>query len=119
VKLGDLVPLWQKKKKMNLLEKLKSELKERILVLDGAMGTMVQSYKLDEAAYRGDRFKDSKIPLKGNHDVLTLTQPKVISEIHKSYIDAGADLICTNTFNSNAISLTDYGMQELVYELNA
>ncbi|MGE0090137.1 MAG: methionine synthase [Bacteroidales bacterium] len=103
---------------MNLLEKLKSDLKERILVLDGAMGTMVQSYKLDEAAYRGDRFKDSKIPVKGNHDVLTLTQPKVISEIHKSYIDAGADLICTNTFNSNAISLTDYGMQNLVYELN-
>lgn len=103
---------------MNLLDKIKSELKERIFVLDGAMGTMVQSYKLDEAAYRGEQFKNIKKPIKGNHDILSLTQPKVILEIHQSYIEAGANLIETNTFNSNAISLTDYGMQDLAYELN-
>lgn len=103
---------------MNLLEKLKSDLKERILVLDGAMGTMIQSYKLDEKAYHGERFKNNRIALKGNHDVLTLTQPQVICEIHQSYIEAGADLICTNTFNSNVISMAEYGLQDLVYELN-
>ena len=103
---------------MNLLEKLKSELKERIFVLDGAMGTMIQSYKLDEAAYRGERFKDIEKPIKGNHDILSITQPKIICEIHQCYLEAGADLIETNTFNANAISLADYGMQELAYELN-
>jgi 5-methyltetrahydrofolate--homocysteine methyltransferase len=103
---------------MNLLEKLKKELKERIFVLDGAMGTMIQSYKLDEAAYRGERFKDIEKPIKGNHDILSITQPGVICEIHQRYLDAGADLIETNTFNSNAISLADYGMQDLAYELN-
>jgi len=103
---------------MNLLDKIKSELKERIFVLDGAMGTMVQSYKLDEVAYRGEQFKNIKKPIKGNHDILSLTQPKVILEIHQSYIEAGANLIETNTFNSNAISLADYGMQDLAYELN-
>lgn len=103
---------------MNLLEKLKSELKERIFVLDGAMGTMIQSYKLDEEAYRGERFKNIKKPIKGNHDVLSLTQPKIILEIHESYLDAGANLIETNTFNSNAISLADYGMEDLAYEFN-
>jgi 5-methyltetrahydrofolate--homocysteine methyltransferase len=103
---------------MNLLEKLKSELKERIFVLDGAMGTMIQSYKLDEAAYRGDRFKDIEKPIKGNHDILSITQPKVICEIHQSYLEAGADLIETNTFNANAISLSDYGLEGIAYELN-
>ncbi len=103
---------------MNLLEKLKSELKERIFVLDGAMGTMIQSYKLDEAAYRGDRFKEIEKPIKGNHDILSITQPKVICEIHQSYLEAGADLIETNTFNANAISLSDYGLEEIAYELN-
>ncbi len=103
---------------MNLLEKLKSELKERIFVLDGAMGTMIQSYKLDEAAYRGERFKDIEKPIKGNHDILSITQPKVICEIHQSYLEAGADLIETNTFNANAISLSDYGLEEIAYELN-
>jgi len=103
---------------MNLLNKLKTELKERILVLDGAMGTMIQSYKLDEAAYRGERFKNIEKPIKGNHDILSLTQPKVICEIHQKYLEAGADLIETNTFNANAISLADYGMQDLAYELN-
>ncbi len=103
---------------MNLLEKLKSELKERIFVLDGAMGTMIQSYKLDEKAYRGERFKNNEKPIKGNHDILSLTQPHVIEEIHKCYLETGADLIETNTFNSNAISLADYEMQDLAYELN-
>ena len=103
---------------MNLLEKIKLELKERIFVLDGAMGTMIQSYKLDEAAYRGERFTDIEIPIKGNHDILSITQPKVVCEIHQRYLEAGADLIETNTFNSNAISLADYGMQDLAYELN-
>ncbi|MFC2151416.1 methionine synthase [Bacteroidota bacterium] len=103
---------------MNLLEKIKSELKERIFVFDGAMGTMIQSYKLDEAAYRGERFKDVEKPLKGNHDILSITQPKVIYEIHENYLEAGADLIETNTFNANAISLADYGMQDIAYELN-
>ncbi len=103
---------------MNLLEKLKSELKERIFVLDGAMGTMIQSYNLDEDAYRGERFKNIKQPIKGNHDILSLTQPKIICEIHQCYLEAGADLIETNTFNANAISLSDYGMEDLAYELN-
>lgn len=103
---------------MNLLEKLKSELKERIFVLDGAMGTMIQSYNLDEEAYRGERFKNIKQPIKGNHDILSLTQPKIICEIHQCYLEAGADLIETNTFNANAISLSDYGMEDLAYELN-
>lgn len=103
---------------MNLLEKLKSELKERIFVLDGAMGTMIQSYKLDEKAYRGERFKNIEKPIKGNHDILSITQPKVICEIHQKYLEAGADLIETNTFNANAISLADYEMQDLAYELN-
>ncbi|MCB2197201.1 MAG: methionine synthase [Bacteroidetes bacterium] len=103
---------------MSLLEKLKQELKERIFVLDGAMGTMIQSYKLTEEDYRGLRFKDIKKPIKGNHDILSITQPKVICEIHQCYLEAGADLIETNTFNANAISLSDFGMQDLVYELN-
>ena len=103
---------------MNLLEKLKSELEERIFVLDGAMGTMVQSYKLNESEYRGERFKDIEKSIKGNHDILSLTQPKIICDIHKAYLEAGADLVETNTFNANAISLLDYGMQDLVYEIN-
>jgi len=103
---------------MNLLKKLKLELKERIFVLDGAMGTMIQSYKLDEEAYRGERFKNSEKPIKGNHDILSITQPQVICEIHQKYLEAGADLIETNTFNSNAISLADYGMEDIAYELN-
>ncbi|PLX14663.1 MAG: hypothetical protein C0597_09675, partial [Marinilabiliales bacterium] len=103
---------------MNLLEKIKAELKERIFVLDGAMGTMIQSYKLDEEAYRGERFKNIEKPIKGNHDILSITQPKIIEEIHECYLEAGADLIETNTFNANAISLSDYNMQDLAYELN-
>ncbi|MFP4024646.1 MAG: methionine synthase [Thiohalospira sp.] len=103
---------------MNLLEKIKEELKQRIFVLDGAMGTMIQSYNLDEDAYRGERFKDIENPVKGNHDILSITQPEIICEIHQRYLEAGADLIETNSFNSNAISLDDYGIAELAYELN-
>ncbi len=93
-------------------------LKKRILVLDGAMGTMVQQYNLEEKDYRADRFADFPHDLKGNHDLLTLTRPDVISEIHAGYLAAGADLIETNTFNANSISLLDYHLSELAYELN-
>lgn len=93
-------------------------LAERILVLDGAMGTMIQGYKLGEADYRGARFAEWPRDLKGNNDLLCLTRPQVIEEIHKAYLDAGADIIQTNTFNANRISLADYGMEDLAFELN-
>src|SRR5581483_12323714 len=88
------------------------------LMLDGAMGTMIQRYQLSEADYRGERFKDWKSDLRGNNDLLVLTQPKIISDIHRAYLDAGSDIIETNTFNSTAISMGDYGMQSFAYELN-
>jgi 5-methyltetrahydrofolate--homocysteine methyltransferase len=91
---------------------------ERILIIDGAMGTMIQRYKLDEAAYRGKRFKNHPKDVKGNNDLLSITQPQVISEIHEAYLDAGADILKTNTFSSNSISMADYAMEELSYELN-
>lgn len=94
-------------------------LKSRILILDGAMGTMIQKYKLSEADYRGERFKDWPSDLKGNNDLLSLTQPKIIGDIHRAYLEAGADIIETNTFNSTAISMADYQQEALVYELNA
>jgi 5-methyltetrahydrofolate--homocysteine methyltransferase len=100
---------------MNQLEQL---LQERILILDGAMGTMIQRYRLDEAGYRGDRFKDWPCDLQGNNDLLSLTQPQIIRDIHKAYLDAGADIVETNTFNSTAVSLADYRQQDMVYELN-
>ena len=93
-------------------------LSERILILDGAMGTMIQRYKLDEAGYRGARFKDFSHDLKGNNDLLVLTQPKIISEIHNAYLEAGADIIETNTFNAQAISQADYGLADIAYEMN-
>src|SRR5689334_9107841 len=93
-------------------------LKRRILILDGAMGTMVQRYKLTEAQYRGERFKDYAHDLKGNNDLLTLTQPQIIREIHEAYLEAGADILETNTFNCNRISMADYHLESLVYELN-
>jgi 5-methyltetrahydrofolate--homocysteine methyltransferase len=93
-------------------------LKERIVILDGAMGTMIQQRKLDEAAFRGERFKGWKRDLKGHNDLLNLTQPDLIEEIHRQYLQAGADLIETNTFNSQAISLLDYQMENLGYELS-
>ncbi len=100
---------------MKTLEQL---LKERILILDGAMGTMIQGYKLEEEDYRGDRFADWPSDVKGNNDLLVLTQPTIIRDIHKAYLDAGADIVETNTFNATSISMADYGMEELVYEIN-
>jgi 5-methyltetrahydrofolate--homocysteine methyltransferase len=97
---------------------IKNELEKRILIIDGAMGTMIQRYKLTEADYRGERFKNWASDVKGNNDLLCITQPQIIKEIHKQYLEAGADIIETNTFNSQKISLADYNMQELAYELN-
>ena len=97
---------------------LHAALKQRILILDGAMGTMIQSYKLEEADYRGTRFADFAHDLKGNNDLLVLTQPHIIHAIHSAYLAAGADILETNTFNATAVSMADYHMQHLVYELN-
>ncbi|QQS55134.1 MAG: methionine synthase [Candidatus Competibacteraceae bacterium] len=97
---------------------LSALLARRILILDGAMGTMIQGYRLQEADYRGERFRDWPSDLKGNNDLLALTQPAIIREIHAAYLDAGADIIETNTFNSTTVSMHDYGMESLVPELN-
>jgi 5-methyltetrahydrofolate--homocysteine methyltransferase len=97
---------------------LRSLLQQRILVLDGAMGTMIQAHRLEEEGYRGARFADWTHPLKGNNDLLSLTQPEIIRDIHVAYLEAGADIIETNTFNSTAVAQADYGMESLVYELN-
>lgn len=93
-------------------------LQQRILILDGAMGTMIQRYKLTEEQFRSDRFKEYPHSLKGNNDLLSITQPQVIKEIHAAYLEAGADIIETNTFSSNSVSMADYHMENLVYELN-
>jgi len=93
-------------------------LSERILVLDGAMGTMIQQHQLEESDYRGTRFADWHSELKGNNDLLSLTQPQIIRDIHTAYLEAGADIIETNTFNANSVSMADYHMEDLVYELN-
>jgi 5-methyltetrahydrofolate--homocysteine methyltransferase len=100
------------------LEALNAALRSRILVLDGAMGTMIQRRKLDEGDYRGKRFATWAREIKGNNDVLSLTQPDVIREIHAEYLDAGSDILETNTFSSTRIAQADYGMEELAYELN-
>src|SRR5436305_3885615 len=97
---------------------LYNALKQRILILDGAMGTMVQRYRLDEAAYRGARFANHSRDLKGAGDVLALTRPEVLEEIHRAYLEAGADIIETNTFNAQAISMADYGLEAYCYEMN-
>ncbi|QIY84621.1 5-methyltetrahydrofolate--homocysteine methyltransferase [Chryseobacterium sp. NEB161] len=99
-------------------EQLYKALVERILILDGAMGTMIQRYNFTEEDYRGERFKDWKSPLKGNNDLLSLTQPEAIEEIHRKYLLAGADIIETNTFSGTTIAMADYHMEDLVYELN-
>lgn len=99
-------------------EILKTALKNRILVLDGAMGTMIQRHRFTEEDYRGTRFADWPQDVKGNNDLLTLTQPDVIKDIHRQYFAAGADMVETNTFNSTKVSQADYGMEELAYELN-
>ena len=100
------------------MKSLYDVIKERILVLDGAMGTMIQAYNLKEGDFRGERFKNYPSLLKGNNDLLSITQPRIISEIHKKYLDSGADILETNTFSSNSISMADYNMEDLVYELN-
>jgi 5-methyltetrahydrofolate--homocysteine methyltransferase len=97
---------------------LEQALRERILILDGAMGTMIQSYKLQEADYRGERFADHPHDLKGNNDLLCLTRPDIIEAIHRAYLEAGADIIETNSFNAQRISQADYGLEHLAYELN-
>ena len=94
------------------------ELEKRILVLDGAMGTMLQRYNFEEEDFRGERFKDYHIPLKGNNDLLSLTQPEAIKEVHEKYLAAGADILETNTFSGTTIAMADYEMEDLVYELN-
>ncbi|MBT8314722.1 MAG: homocysteine S-methyltransferase family protein, partial [Maribacter sp.] len=93
-------------------------LQERILVLDGAMGTMLQRYGFTEDDFRGERFKDWPQPLQGNNDLLSLTQPEAIATVHAKYLEAGADIIETNTFSATTIAMADYKMEELVYELN-
>jgi 5-methyltetrahydrofolate--homocysteine methyltransferase len=103
---------------MTRTQTLKSLLAQRILIIDGAMGTMIQQHKLGEADYRGTRFADAPKDLKGNNDLLVMTQPEIIAEIHAQYLDAGADIICTNTFNATAISQADYGLEAIVHELN-
>ncbi len=103
---------------MNTAAVLKELLSKRIVIIDGAMGTMIQRYKLQEQDYRGSRFSDYHLDLKGNNDLLCLTQPQIVREIHQQYLDAGADILETNTFNAQAISLEDYQMQDLAYEIN-
>src|SRR6188472_1580621 len=100
------------------MRNIRKELEKRILVIDGAMGTMIQRYKLAESDYRGDRFKDWHTDVKGNNDLLSITQPHIIEEIHVQYLAAGADIIETNTFSSTSIAQADYDMQPLAYELN-
>ena len=100
------------------MEKIRQLLEQRILVIDGAMGTMIQRYKLTEQDYRGERFRDWPCDLKGNNDLLSLTRPDIVEQIHRDYLEAGADIIETNTFSSTSIAQADYQMQELAYELN-
>ncbi|MBF8100892.1 homocysteine S-methyltransferase family protein, partial [Klebsiella pneumoniae] len=95
------------------VEQLHQQLKERILVLDGGMGTMIQGYRLSEQDFRGERFADWPCDLKGNNDLLVLSKPEVIREIHDAYFEAGADIIETNTFNSTTIAMADYQMESL------
>jgi 5-methyltetrahydrofolate--homocysteine methyltransferase len=104
--------------KNSSMRKIKKELQKRILVLDGAMGTMLQAYKFDENDFRGERFKDFSVPLQGNNDLLSITQPQAIKEVHAKYFEAGADIIETNTFSGTTIAMADYELEDLVYELN-
>jgi 5-methyltetrahydrofolate--homocysteine methyltransferase len=97
--------------------KLRNELEKSVLVLDGAMGTMIQRHKLAESDYRGSRFANCEILQKGNNDLLVLTQPEIIYDIHCKYLEAGADIIETNTFNAQRISMDDYGMCDFVREM--
>jgi 5-methyltetrahydrofolate--homocysteine methyltransferase len=103
---------------MNTKQQLTDILNRRIAIIDGAMGTMIQRYKLQEEDYRGERFKDWPSDLKGNNDLLSITQPDIIKAIHREYLDAGADIIETNTFSAQVISMADYDMQDVSYEMN-
>ena len=100
------------------MKNIRTELQKRILIIDGAMGTMIQRHKLEEADYRGERFKNWHTDVKGNNDLLSITRPEIIIDIHKQYLEAGADIIETNTFSSTLIAQADYDMQALAYELN-
>ncbi len=100
------------------MKSIAADLQERILVLDGAMGTMLQQYHFTEEDFRGERFKDYPVALKGNNDLLSLTQPQAIEEVHRKYFEAGADIVETNTFSGTRIAMADYNMENLVYELN-
>ena len=106
------------KMKSNSIEALERLLRERVVIIDGAMGTMIQTHKLDEAAFRGERFKNWPRDVKGLNDLLNLTRPELVEEIHRRFLEAGADIIETNTFNAQSISLADYGMEALAYELS-
>jgi 5-methyltetrahydrofolate--homocysteine methyltransferase len=97
---------------------IQQELEKRVLVIDGAMGSMIQQYKLEEKDFRGKRFADWPKDLQGNNDLLSITQPQIIKTIHKEYLKAGADIIETNTFSATTIAMADYDMQSLAYELN-
>ena len=103
---------------LSVRARLDALLRERILILDGGMGTMIQQHRLDEAAYRGERFADWASDLKGNNDLLCITQPAIIEDIHRAYLDAGADIIETNSFNATRIAMADYAMEDLARELN-
>src|SRR5438034_641519 len=100
------------------MDRIKEELEQRVLVIDGAMGTMIQQYRLEEKDYRGQRFAGWHKDLKGNNDLLSLTRPDIILAIHKEYLRAGADIIETNTFSATSVAMADYGMESFVYELN-
>jgi 5-methyltetrahydrofolate--homocysteine methyltransferase len=100
------------------MSKIQEEIKKRILVLDGAMGTMLQRYKFEEEDFRGERFKDFPHPLKGNNDLLSITQPEAVKSVHRAYFEAGADIVETNTFSGTTIGMADYYLEDLVYELN-
>ena len=103
---------------IKIMSKIQQELKKRILVLDGAMGTMLQRNKFEEADFRGNRFADFPHPLKGNNDLLSITQPEAVKAVHRAYFAAGADIVETNTFSGTTIGMADYHMEDLVYELN-
>ena len=109
---------WRDTPATNRIARLREELARRVLILDGGMGTMIQSYSLSEEDYRGERFKDHPHSLMGAGDLLALTRPHVIAEIHRAYLDAGADIIETNTFVATSISLADYGLQNVAQEIN-
>ena len=103
---------------MNIRAQLEAIAKERILVIDGAMGSLIQEYQLEEADFRGERFADFHMDIKGNNDLLSITRPDVIEAIHRAYFEAGCDIVETNTFSSTTIAQADYDMQHLAYEMN-